>query len=159
TYDPFSGQMVFTGEAGDSISGDTLTPTAAQIAYGGVYATPLNWSSTTPPAVIHSSLQGAMGHAGFEGIQLNDLGDLMIVEDTSGPTVSSGIKKGNGYVYRFIPTDPSDLTAGKLQALKVSIDGTAQEYSNQDPVAGTRDQRLYGGESFPAQWITIHDTG
>src|SRR5207247_1909556 len=36
TYDPFTGQMLFTGEAGGS--------SASAIAYGGAYATPLNWS-------------------------------------------------------------------------------------------------------------------
>jgi Collagen triple helix repeat (20 copies) len=151
TYDPFTGQMLFTGEAGGS--------SASSIAYGGVYATPLTWSSTTPPTVEHTSLQGAFGHAGYEGIQVDDQGNLLIAEDTGGSTVANGVKKANSFIFRFLPTNPSDLTAGKLQALQVTVDGTPLTFANQDPIAGTPDKRLYSGDSFSGSWITIHDTG
>jgi Collagen triple helix repeat (20 copies) len=148
TYDPFTGQMLFTGEAGGNAN------------YGGVYATPLNWSSTTAPAVQHSSLQGIFGYGGYEGIQVDDKGSLYIAEDAGGSTVSNTVKKANSFIYRFVPTDPADLSAGgELQALRVSVDGTPLTFASQDPVAGAPDKRLYSGETLQASWVTIHDTG
>jgi hypothetical protein len=45
-----------------------------------------------------------------------------------------------------------------LQALQVSVDGTTLEYSNQDPVAGAMDKRLYSGETLQAKWVDVHDS-
>ncbi|HYZ29107.1 MAG TPA: alkaline phosphatase PhoX [Thermoleophilaceae bacterium] len=147
TYDPFTEQMLFTGEAGGNAN------------YGGVYATPLNWSSTTAPQVTHSSLQGIFGYGGYEGIQVDDNGRIYIAEDAGGSTVSNAVKKANSFIYRFVPDNPANLSAGgKLQALQVSVDGTPLTFTSQDPVSGTPDKRLYSGETLQASWVTIHDT-
>ena len=50
TYDPFSGQLLFTAEAGN---------------LGGVFGQPLKWSGTTAPAV--ANYDGSMGKAGLRG--------------------------------------------------------------------------------------------
>jgi hypothetical protein len=160
TYDPFTGQMLFTGEAGDSLSGDTLSPTAGQTAFGGVYATNLSWSGTTAPAVLHSTLQKVFGHAGYEGVQVDDNGSLILLEDSGGQTLIGGVKKANSYVFRFLPKNKADLTAGgTLQALQVSYNGTPMTYANQDPFAGAAEKALYGGGSLSAKWIDVHKTG
>lgn len=150
TYNPFTGSMLFTGEAGGS--------SAASTSYGGVYSTPVNWASTTAPVVEHTSLQQSFGHAGYEGIQIDDHGNVVVLEDTGGSTVSSNIRRANSYVFRFVPTNPANLTVGVLQALKVSVDGTPLTFASQDPVAGTADKRLYSGETLQAQWVTVHDS-
>jgi hypothetical protein len=150
TYDPFTGQLLFTGEAGGT--------GASSQAFGGVYATPLMWSSTTPPAVQHSALQGSMGYGGQEGIQVDDNGNLIMAEDTGGSTLANGVRKANSFIFRFVPDNPADLTDGKLQALQVSVDGTPLTFTSQDPIAGAPDKRLYSGETLSANWVTVHDT-
>ncbi len=154
TYATFTGQLLFTSENGNG---------------GGVVATPLHWTSTTMPAL--TTLDGAMGKAGYEGIQTDKLGNVYLVEDTGGANVTDGatattIKQPNSFVYRFVPTQRGDLTQGKLQALQVLIDGTPFTFHNRatDP-QGARDdalgepiRRLHSGETLTAKWVTIHDT-
>ena len=67
----------------------------------------------------------------------------------------------NSYLYRFTPSDKTDLTkGGKLQALQVSRpDGspiTASQLSSNpaDPVI--TDLHTYG-RSFATTWVTVHD--
>jgi hypothetical protein len=152
TYDPFTGDMLFTGEAGGNAN------------LGGVYSTPLNWTSATAPGVQHTTLQGSMGYGGFEGIQLDDKGNLFIAEDTGGSTVSQGVRKSNSFIFRFLPTNPADLTTGVLQALQVSVGGVPLTNADQDagepyePLTGDGIRRLYSGEALSASWVTVHDT-
>jgi secreted PhoX family phosphatase len=76
------------------------------------------------------------------------------------------VKQPNSFVYRFVPSDPRDLSAGKLQALQVSIDGTPITFHDRsvDPAAARDDalgepiRRLHSGEALQAHWVTIHDT-
>ena len=144
TLDPFTGQLLITAEAGGNAT------------YGGVYASSFGWSSTTAPPVTR--LSGSFGYAGYEGVQVDNAGRVYLAEDSGGSTVSNGVKKANSFVFRFVPDNANDLTAGKLQALQVSIDGTPLTFASQDPVAGTPDKRLYAGEQLTATWVTVHDT-
>jgi hypothetical protein len=151
TYDPLSNTLLFTQEAGTS---------------GGVIQVTSSW----PPVV--STLYGVIGHGGFEGIHPDDLGNLLIIEDSGGtgvnvdpndPNSPKLAKQPNSFVYRFLPTNPADLTAGgKLQALRVSINGTPLVFHANDPsgdVFSNAQVALHTpGTSYPVDWVTIHDT-
>jgi hypothetical protein len=79
---------------------------------------------------------------------------------------ASGSKQPNSFVSRFVPTVAGDLTAGKLQALQVIIDGTPSIFhaaatsptAARDDALGEPIRRLHSGETLTAKWVTIHDT-
>jgi hypothetical protein len=150
TYDPFTGQLLFTAEAGN---------------LGGVFSQSLRWSGTTAPAV--KNYDGSIGKAGYEGIHNDKLGNLIIIEDVGGANVNAdGVKQPNSFVYRFVPKDRSDLTKGKLQVLQVSVDGTPITFHTAadgptavpDDALGAPIKALHSGQTLPVKWVTIHDT-
>jgi hypothetical protein len=155
TYDPFTGQLLFTAEAGN---------------LGGVFSQSLKWSATTAPAV--KNYDGSMGKAGYEGIHNDKLGNVMLVEDTGGSTVTDNgaatvIKQPNSFVFRFKPKSAGDLTQGKLQVLQVSVGGTPIVFHSlatdgaqavRDDALGDPIKALHSGQSLDAKWVTIHDT-
>src|SRR4030095_2323762 len=66
---------------------------------------------------------------------------------------------------RFVPKNPNDLSAGKLQALQVSINGTPLTFVPVNAANPTGDvlsdnqlQIHTIGTSWPVRWVTIHDT-
>ena len=146
TWYPFSQRLLFSSEAGNN---------------GGMYQATLD-----VPAVVED-LFGVMGRGGFEGMQADSSGNIVIVEDVGGKTGStnSHAKQANSFLYRFVPKNPSDLKAGgKLQALQVmSLDHSGPIVFNASDVDGDilsddmRDLHTYG-KVFDAQWIVIHDT-
>jgi len=151
TYDPYTNAMLFTQEAGSN---------------GGVIQVTTSW----PPTV--NTLYGILGRAGYEGIHPDDLGNLLIIEDAGGTSVNANpsdpnspkvARQPNSFVYRFIPKDPTDLLAGgKLQALRVSINGAPLVFHAADPsgdVFSTPQLALHTpGTSYPVDWVTVHDT-
>jgi hypothetical protein len=155
TYDPFTGQLLFTAEAG---------------AAGGVFGQALKWSGTTAPPV--ANYDGSMGKAGYEGIHNDKLGNLMIVEDVGGAGVTDNgaatlVKQPNSFVYRFKPTHAGDLTQGKFQVLQVLVDGTPIVFHDgategqqaaRDDALGDPIKALHSGQSLQVKWVTIHDT-
>jgi hypothetical protein len=145
TWDPFAKQLLFTAERGP--------------ATGGVWQSTLDF----PPKV--EDISGVLGRGGMEGIQADSDGNLWIVEDVGGTTVNNA-RRPNSFVYRFIPTDPSDLAkGGKLQALQVISNETGKpivfdpSQSAQDAInsADVKDLHTYG-QSFDTGWVTVHDT-
>ena len=151
-WDPFNSQVLFTAEAGN---------------HGGVIGLPLTWTSTTAPDYV--TYDGSFGQAGFEGIHPDNLGNLILLEDTGGSGVTDGtavtkVKQPNSFAFRFKPTTPGDLTHGVLQALQVTVDGTPVTFHTGSATAirndalGSQIQRLHSGGVFAAQWINIHDT-
>ena len=151
TYDPFTGQLLFTAEAGN---------------LGGVFGQALRWSATTAPPV--ANYDGSMGKAGYEGIHNDKLGNLILVEDVGGGSVTaSGVKQPNSFVYRFVPTHTGDLTKGKLQVLQVSVNGTPVTFHSTttdgaaaalDDAMGAAILAVHSGSPQQAKWVTIHDT-
>ncbi|MEA2294039.1 MAG: hypothetical protein QOE86_1678 [Solirubrobacteraceae bacterium] len=151
-YDPFTGQLIFTGEGNN--------------AFGGIFVTDFKWGGTTPPPTTR--LLGQLGTAGYEGVQLDDKGDVYLVEDAGGSTVvdngtATKVKQPNSFVFRYKPATPGDLSAGKLQALQVSVDGTPMTFHSsgtgpRDDALGTPIKRLHSGERLDATWVTVHDT-
>jgi hypothetical protein len=155
TFDPFTGQLLFTAEAGNA---------------GGVFGQALRWSGTTAPAVVN--FDGSMGKAGYEGVDNDKLGNLILVEDTGGANVTDGatattVKQPNSFVFRFEPDHANDLTKGKLQALQVSVDGSPIVFHTlatdgaqavRDDALGPQILALHSGQTLQAKWVTLHDT-
>ena len=146
TWYPFSRHLLFTAELGTS---------------GGV------WQATAdfPSTVI--DISGALGRGGYEGIQADSAGNLWIVEDVGGPfgMVNVNARQPNSFIYRFVPNNTADLTAGgKLQVLAVeplANGGTILFHSGQADAdilsQDIKDLHTYG-KVFNTTWVTIHDT-
>ena len=148
---PFSQHLLFTAE---------LTGTT-----GGVWQ-----GSPDYPSVVED-ISGVFGLGGYEGIQADERGNLIILEDIGGSNGSAAAglthaRQPNSFVYRFIAYNPSDLKlGGKLQVLQViSLSNPGQ------PIvfhAGSTDADILSqdvkdlhtfGKTFQTKWITIHDT-
>jgi len=110
TWDPFSRTLLFTQEDG---------------AIGGVIEMGADFDSNTGAGAGLRTLYGSLGRGGYEGIHPDDRGNILIIEDVGGTTVMNQGRNPNSFVYRFVPVSPDDLTHGKLQALQVSINGSA----------------------------------
>src|SRR5204862_7858840 len=83
--------------------------------------------------------------------------------DPSDPSAPEVAKQPNSFMFRFVPKDPSNLSkGGKLQALQVKIHGHAVRFHAASPSGDvfSHDRlRLHTlGTSWPAEWITVHDT-
>ncbi|MGI8681567.1 MAG: alkaline phosphatase PhoX [Mycobacteriales bacterium] len=147
TYDPFAKRLLFTAEHGNSDE-------------GGV------WQATLDVPSKVRDISGALGRGGYEGIQNDKAGNLMVVEDIGGSygTRFPNAKAPNSFVYRFVPEQVGDLTRGRLQALQVISNRTAKPISfHPNDIDGDiksqdrRDLHAYG-MSFTTRWVTIHDT-
>ncbi|HET6266243.1 MAG TPA: alkaline phosphatase PhoX, partial [Acidobacteriota bacterium] len=153
-WNPFTQKLLFTQEAGSN---------------GGVVEIGANFPSKL------KFLYGIMGHGGFEGIHPDDKGNILIIEDVGGtsvsvdpsnPSAAVAAKDPNSFVYRFVPNNPANLSAGgKMQALQVSIDGKPVKFVAVDAahptgdVFSTNQLKLHTpGTSYPCRWITIHNT-
>ncbi len=156
TYDPFTNSVLGTQEGGGSDGG------MIEVSMG-------NWPATV------TTRYGLVGRCGLEGVHVDNKGRIYLVEDTGGTSVSNDpndingttkvAKQPNSYIYRFLPYDKKDLSAGgKLQALQVRIDGQPLVFGGTsaqqafDDVWSTKQVTLHSGESLPTRWITIHDT-
>jgi len=151
TYDPFTKTLLFTQEAGTN---------------GGVIQITSKWPAKA------TTLDGIIGKGGYEGIHVDDQGNLLITEDVGGvgvpvdpnnPDSPKVAKQPNSFVYRFLPYNTKDLTqGGKLQALQVTINGSPLIFHADDPegdVFSFNQVLLHTpGSSYPAQWVTVHDT-
>jgi len=153
TWYPFSEKLLFTAE----LSGTT----------GGVWQMSPEFSLS--PVV--EDISGVLGRGGYEGIQADDHGNLFIVEDASGSTGSATAslthaRQPNSFIYRFIPSNPSNLKdGGKLQVLQVinplpsahTVVFHAGQADADILSADVKDLHTYG-RTFATRWITIHDT-
>lgn len=146
TWYPFSQRLLFTAETGSS---------------GGV------WQATPDYPSTIEDISGALGRAGYEGIQSDSRGRLIIIEDNGGSkgSVNSHARQPNSFVYRFIPYNSGDLTqGGRLQVLQV------MSKAHSGPIifhAGQADADIKSqdvldlhthGNVFQTNWLTIHDT-
>lgn len=152
-WDPFTRTLLFTQENGN---------------LGGVLELSADFGQPL------RTLYGSLGRGGYEGIHPDDKGRLLIAEDVGGakvnldpanPASAKVPRNPNSFLYRFVPTHPNDLTAGKLQALQVSIEGAPVTYVNVDAAHPTGDVfsdnqlKLHTvGSSWPVRWVTVHDT-
>jgi hypothetical protein len=145
TWDPWAQRLLLTAENGSS---------------GGVWQATVDYPSTV------EDISGALGRGGYEGIQNDSDGNLWIAEDVGGSfgTVNVNARQPNSFIYRFVPKDPTDLKAGKLQALQVLSLASGQpivfhagqadaDILSQD----VQDLHTYGNV-FQTTWVTIHNT-
>jgi len=146
TWYPFSEHLLFTAELG---------------ANGGVWQATAGYPSTV------EDISGVTGRGGYEAIQADNRGNLIIVEDVGGSTgtVNSHARRPNSFVYRFMPYNPLNLKqGGKLQALQVmskahsgpivfGSGGADADIKSQD----SKDLHTYG-LVFQTNWVLIHDT-
>ncbi|HET9131759.1 MAG TPA: alkaline phosphatase PhoX, partial [Terriglobia bacterium] len=147
---PFSKHLLFSAE------GNATT--------GGI------WQSTSNYPAIVEDMATIFGRGGYEGMQADDHGNIVIVEDSSGATGSTAAglnhaKRPNSYIYRFVPNNTSDLKlGGKMQVLQVASKAhsgpitwgsavTDDNIKTQD----MKDLHTYG-LTFTTKWVTIHDT-
>jgi hypothetical protein len=143
TWDPFTHQLLITAESS--------APT------GGAFAISLDGNGD--PVTSQAVRLTALGSGGFEGIQNDKDGNVWIVEDIGGAAASGG-KVPNSYVYRFVPNDKTDLTAGgTLQALQIArkngAPATAAELQANPSDQFITDLHTYG-TSFATRWVPIH---
>jgi hypothetical protein len=145
TWDPFAKRLVFTTE--NSAAGE--------------YQATAGYPSQV------QDISGYIGRGGYEGVQNDSAGNLWIVEDVGGAkgTVNSHAKQPNSFLYRYVPTDRSDLTAGGvLQALQVTSLRTGTPIVFHSGAADAdilsndnKDLRTYG-LTFKTTWVPTHDT-
>jgi hypothetical protein len=156
-WNPFSKTLLFTQE-GDSTN-------------GGVIEMSSDFDPVTGGGGGLRTLYGSMGRGGHEGIHPDDLGNIFIVEDIGGTTLGASANPGNkaknpnSFVYRFVSKNPRDLSAGKLQALQVTIHGSPLTFVPVDATHPTGDVLSANqlnlhtlGTSWPVKWVTVHDT-
>jgi hypothetical protein len=107
-----------------------------------------------------------LGWAGYEGVQTASDGSIWLVADVGGSkgTTNTHARQPNSFVYRFEPTDRSDLTkGGVLQALQViGTDGKPivfqADAADADILSqGIKDLHTYG-QWLQTRWVTVHDT-
>ncbi|SMF97352.1 protein of unknown function [Methylomagnum ishizawai] len=146
TWYPFSGKLLFTAEG--SLG-------------GGVWQADADYTGTSTA----EGLTGILGQGGYEGIQADSDGNLWIVEDAGGSsgTANPHAKQPNSFVFRFVPTDKTNLKAGGvLQALQVVNAGHPVVFH-----PGQKDQDILSddmlalhtyGKMFKTQWVTVHNT-
>lgn len=143
TWDPFTQQLLLTSEA----------------TTGGVWAVQLD--ANGDPVNGQAVPLPALGSGGYEGIQNDSDGNVWIIEDIGGSTVAGANgKKPFSYIYRFVPTNKADLTAGgTLQALQVlRKDGTpvtASQLSANPSDQVITDLHTYG-TTLKTGWVTVH---
>ena len=146
TWYPFSGHLLFTSESKSNAS--------------------IMQATLDVPSKVED-ISGIVGRAAYEGVQADQWGRLILVEDSGGAngTTFSHARQPNSFVYRFLPNSPSDLKAGgKLQVLSVKSKahvGAIVFHSGQvDADISSPDQtdlHTYGN-NFQTTWVTIHDT-
>ncbi len=145
TWDPFTRTLLFTAEINSP--------------GGGV------WEKSLTVGEPATDLRGILGASAYEGVQADSDGNIWLVEDNGGTTVGHA-RQPNSFVYRFVPSDTSDLSAGgKLQVLQVEslanpgepivfhAGQAAADIASQDTI----DLHTYG-HTFDTTWVTLHDT-
>ena len=148
TWDPFAHRLLLTTE-------DPDVPGVCQATVGY----PFRWCATW------TECSGAVGTRASRSIPW---AGCALVEDQSGDTgtVNANAKQPNSFLYRVIPTDPANLTAGgTLQALQVislrSGDPIVFHDGQADADITSPDARdsAHYGTVFRTRWVTVHDTG
>jgi hypothetical protein len=147
TYNPFTGKLMLTAEAG-------CTSSAGVWQGNPSYATNAAHSSFT-------SLVSDFGRGGYEGVQTASDGSIWLVEDVGGKSFGTPAKAkvANSFVYRFVPVDKTDLTkGGKLQALQASSASGPITFNANDPFTQSLADLHTYGKSFTTSWVTVHDS-
>jgi hypothetical protein len=78
-----------------------------------------------PTKTLSVNDRPAVGRMSHEGIEVDDAGNLYVIDEhrgrTDGCTIDGvTVKPCGGGIYKFVPTNPNDLSSGNLYALAVS---------------------------------------
>jgi hypothetical protein len=161
TYNPFTNKLLITEENSVGVDG-----------IGDVVQITTSW----PPVL--NRLGAFFGRGGFEGVHPDDNGIIYLQEDIGGRTASANTlatidgqpniplraaRQPNSFVYRYIPKNLGRLEdGGKLQALQVIIDGAPVTFHAADVIGdiiAPAQLKLHTpGTTWPAKWITVHES-
>lgn len=167
TFNPFTNTLLFTEETSANVNG-------AINGTGSVIQISMDCLSSL------TKLDPFFGLGSFEGIHLDDAGNIYLIEDASGTRPGGAARapetgrlvplraaaQPNSFVYRYLPNNPTRLEdGGKMQALQVSIDGQPVKFGGVGPAAAAADiisltqKKLHTpGTSWPIKWVTIHES-
>ena len=150
-----------TGAAITTIDGSTWDPWAQRLLFTTESASKPTYAATPGYPSVVEDVSGALGRGGYEGIQNDADGNLVIVEDIGGSSKPGTVAKiPNSFVYRYVPASKGDLHNGQLQALQVlNAAGQPITKASQTPVNSPDQLALHVyGSSFRTRWVTVHDT-
>jgi hypothetical protein len=144
-WNPFAKRLMLTGEDGEK---------------GGL------WQVTADYPATADDLRGISGIGAYEGVQLDNKGNLWLVEDTGGKKgkIAKHARLPNSFVYRLVPNDPTNITkGGRLEVLQVSAsDGQPIVFNTTSAdadISSAAVKEMYSyGKSLKTRWIVIHDT-
>jgi uncharacterized protein len=74
------------------------------------------------PATGESIARPALGAKAHEGIRFDRHGNIYGISETAPTTVLGGQPRPGGYIFKFTPDRPHDLSSGQLYALKIVHD-------------------------------------
>ena len=152
-----------SGAAINTIDGSRWDPWARKLIFTTESANAPTYSATPDYPSTVEDVSGALGRGGYEGVSLDDEGNIIIVEDIGGANKGNTTARiPNSFVYRYVPDDPGDLNNGKLQVLQIlsnDPDHHPITQTTQTPLNSPDQTALHVyGSSFRGTWITIHDT-
>jgi len=152
-----------SGAAINTIDGSRWDPWARKLIFTTEGANAPTYSATPDYPSTVEDVSGALGRGGYEGVSLDDEGNIIIVEDIGGANKGNTTARiPNSFVYRYVPDDPGDLNNGKLQVLQIlsnDPDHHPITQTTQTPLTSPDQTALHVyGSSFRGTWITIHDT-
>ena len=151
-----------TGQPIATIDGSTWDPWAQQLILTTESASAPTYAATPDYPSTVTDVSGALGRGGYEGIQNDSAGNLIIVEDIGGSNKAGATKAKmpNSFVYRYVPAKPGDLQNGKLQVLQVLNEAGLPITFNSESTFPSADQTALHtyGKVFQTRWVTIHDS-
>ena len=150
-----------TGTPIATIDGSTWDPWAHKLIFTTESATNPTYAATADYPSTVEDISGALGRGGYEAVQNDSAGNIIIVEDIGGANKPGTTAKiPNSFVYRYVPQSPGDLHNGKLQALQVfNSAGQPITLESQTPLNSPDQIALHTyGNTFDTQWVTVHDT-
>jgi hypothetical protein len=145
TWNPMAQRLLLTGEEGEE---------------GGV------WQATASFPSKVDNLTGIMGIGSYEGAQTDKDGNVWLIEDAGGKVgdVNKHAKQPNSFVFRFVPTDRTDmLKGGVLQALQI-MDQSGKpilfnEGKRDDDAMSQSMKDIHSfGVTLKTKWMIVHDT-
>jgi hypothetical protein len=151
-----------SGKPIQPIDGSTWDPWAKRLVFTTENSSALTYAATPGYPSMVDDISGALGRGGYEGIQNDSAGNLIIVEDIGGANKAGATKAKmpNSYVYRYVPAHPGDLNNGKLQVLQVLNSSNQPITFTSESTFPSADQTALHtyGNVFDTKWVTIHDT-
>lgn len=150
-----------TGAPLATIDGSTWDPWAQRLILTTENANAPTYAGTADYPSTVEDVSGALGRGGYEGVQNDSAGNLIIAEDIGGANkAGTAAKIPNTFVYRYVPQTRGDLHNGKLQALQVfNSAGDPITFESQTPLNSPDQLALHTyGNVFDTRWVTVHDT-